>query len=84
MITQDKDKYAEELSHSISYLEKSTGVTGMPGATAEAANQRVIFWLVGTSNVQHTNVTAGFSVRYSLTYFTDDTTWTPQNGATVS
>jgi len=37
-----------------------------------------------TSNTDSITGTAGFSFRGTVIYLTDDTTWTPQNGATVS
>ena len=68
---------------SVVYLEGSQNTSYLPTVTL-ASNGEINFRLLGTGVLSNNHVDAGFSMRFFVTYVTNNTTWAPSNSATVS
>jgi hypothetical protein len=68
----------------VSYMANTTGLTQMPGVILNSTDQLLQFSLGDNASLTSANLAQSFSLRYVVVYITDDTTFVPGTGASVS
>ena len=68
---------------SVAYMANAPSITYFPGIIINEEAKLILYKLNG-SQLTADNVDNNWSIRFSIIYRTDDTTWAPINGATLT